>query len=533
LRSPLPVESTTMQADASASAVMQRSSASRRTSYGDILRSSALIGGSSILVVVVSLVRNKALALMLGPAGIGLLGAFNTIVDLARSLSALGISNSGVRRIAESAASGDLLRVSRTATVIRRTTVILGAIGAALLALFSRQVSELTFGDPSHATAVALLSIALLLRLVADGQGALMQGLRRIGQMSKANVAGAALGTLVAVALVYWLRADGIAWSVVALAAGTLLVSWWYSRKVELPPAGLNATQARAEVSAILRLGLAFMVSGLLMMGAAYAVRLILIREIGLEAAGLYQAAWAIGGMYVGFVLQAMGTDFYPRLVGLAQDDAGSTRLVNEQAHVSLLLAGTGVMATLAFAPFVLFLLYSASFEAAAPTLRWICLGMTLRVITWPMGFIIVARNAQAIFIATETAWTLVSVGLAWLFVGWWGVEGAGIAFFASYVFHGLMIYPIVCRMCGFRWTRVNLRLAGATLMAVAIVFVLCSLLPPVWSAAAGAVAVSVAGWHAARSIADLTSHTAIPARLERVVARLRRARDAGADTER
>ena len=102
--------------------------------------------------------------------------------------------------------------------------------------------------------------------------------------------------------------------------------------------------------------------------------------------------------MYVGFILQAMGTDFYPRLVRAANNNPQCNRLVNEQAHVSLLLAGPGVIATLTFAPLVIALFYTAKFAEAVEILRWICLGIALRVITWPMGFIIVAKNNQPIY---------------------------------------------------------------------------------------------------------------------------------------
>ena len=42
-----------------------------RTSYVQILRSTALIGGSSGLNLLVGIVRTKAIAMLLGPAGIG------------------------------------------------------------------------------------------------------------------------------------------------------------------------------------------------------------------------------------------------------------------------------------------------------------------------------------------------------------------------------------------------------------------------------------------------------------------------------
>ena len=146
----------------------------------------------------------------------------------------------------------------------------------------------------------------------------------------------------------------------------SLLVSWHYGRKVPLADVPLSPRQTLREARSLLKLGLAFLASGLLTMGAAYAVRVLIVRSVGLEEAGLYGAAWTLGGLYVGFILQALGTDFYPRLVAAAHDDALNNRLVNEQAEVGLLLALPGVLATLGLAPLVLTVFYSAAFADAA-----------------------------------------------------------------------------------------------------------------------------------------------------------------------
>ena len=166
-----------------------------------------------------------------------------------------------------------------------------------------------------------------------------------------------------------------------------------------------------------------------------------------------------------------MGADFYPRLVGAITDKPRANRLVNEQAHVSMLLAGPGVVATLAFAAPVLTLFYTEEFNAAAGLLRWICLGMALRVITWPIGYIIVASNRRLVFFATEFAWTVVNVSLSWLCIDRFGLDGAGIAFFASYVFHAVVVYILVGRMTGFRWSAANRRTGLVYVAAVGVVF--------------------------------------------------------------
>ena len=494
------------------------SPAADKHTYGQILKSSALIGGSSMMNIGIGIVRTKAMAVLLGPAGFGLMGLYGSIADLAVSIAGMGINSSGVRQIAEAAGSGDTKRIARTATVLRRTAVLLGILGACLLAVFSRKVSALTFGTDQHAGAVALLSLAVFFRLVANGQGALIQGMRRIADLAKMGVLGALFGTMISIPVVYFFREEGVVPSLVCVAAMSIVTSWWYSRKVQIQPPAITVSEFRHEATSLLKLGFAFMASGFLVMGAAYAVRIILVRNVGLEAAGFYSSAWTLGGLYVGFVLQAMGADFYPRLVGVAKDNPECNRLVNEQAQVSLLLAGPGIIATLTFAPLIIALLYTAKFAEAVEILRWICLGMSLRVITWPMGFIIVAKNRQLIFLGADLAWTVVNVGLAWLCVGDFGVNGAGIAFFGSYVFHGLLIYPIVRALSGFRWSAANRKTGLLFLSSIAMVFCGFYLLPPLWAAGVGVVATALTGFYSLRGLLHLLSTDQIPRRIRRLL---------------
>lgn len=488
-----------------------------RQSYREILKSSAMIGGSAAINVCIGIVRTKAMAVLLGPAGYGLMGAYTLIIDLARNVAQLGLSASGVRQIAESTASNDTARIARTVTVLRRLSLACGLLGAALLAAFSGPISTLTFGSDQHAGSVAWLSLAVLFSVVAGNQGALLQGMRRIGDLSKLAVLGGLLGTLVGVPMVYFLGEDGLAPTLVVVAACSVATSWWYSRRIPIVAPALSRADVARESAGLLKLGMAFLASSLLMIGAAYVVRIIVLRKAGLDAAGAYHAAWTLGGLYIGFVLQALGTDFYPRLVGVAQDNVQCNRLVNEQAQVSLLLAVPGVLLTLTLAPLVVSLFYSSEFAPAVAVLRWICLGMALRVLTWPIGFIVVAKNRQVLFVTIELAWTTVNVGLTWWCVEAFGVNGAGIAFFGSYVFHALLVYPIVRRLSGFRWSAVNVKTASGCFALMAAVFIGLQVLSSGVATAFGLLATVLSGYACARALVKL----AAPQRLPRSVARL------------
>jgi antigen flippase len=484
----------------------------KKHTYGQILKSSALIGSSSMLNIVIGIVRTKVMAMLLGPSGVGLMGLYGSITELTISIAGMGINSSGVRQIAEAAGSEDTGKIARTAAVLRRISIVLGVLGGVFLIGFSKPVSTLTFGSDQHATAVALLSIAVFFNLVSAGQGALIQGMRRISDLAKMGILGSVFGTLISIPVVYFLREEGVVISLVLVAAMGLITSWWYSRKIQINTAAISVSQVGQEAAALLKLGFAFMASGLLMSVAAYTVRLIVVRKVGFDAAGLYQSAWALGGLYIGFILQAMGADFYPRLTAIVNDNAECNRVVNEQAHVSMLLAGPGVIATLTFAPLVIALFYTSKFEGAVEILRWLCLGMTLRVISWPIGFIIVAkRNLQNLFIFSELAWTVVFLGLAWFSVSSFGLAGAGIAFFGAYTFHVLMNYVIVRQLTGFRWSSANIHTSFLFLALIAVVFCSFYIFPPWLAMGVGALAVVLSSVYSLQVILSLISPDQLP----------------------
>ncbi len=481
-------------------------------SYGQILRSSALVGGSQVANIAIGIGRTKAMALLLGPSGFGLFGLYGTIVSLTQTIAGMGINSSGVRQIAEAVGSGDDTQVAQTTAVLRRISILLGLLGAACLLIFSRQISKLTFGDTQRASAVALLSIAVFFTLISAGQGALIQGMRRIADLSKMSVFGALFGACTSVPLVYFFRERGVVPSLICVAAMTIFTSWWYSRKLGIKAVAVTLPQIRQEASSLLKLGSAFMASGFLTMGVAYFVRIVVLRKLGFEAMGLYQSAWTLGGLYVGIILQAMGADFYPRLTASIKDHDECNRLVNEQTLVGLLIAGPGVLATLTFAPSIIGLLYSSKFLASVVVLRWICVGALLQVVSWPMGFIIVAKGKHRWFFFSEFVWAIVASSLAWTSIFFYGLKGAGIAFFGSYVFHGLMTYPIVHSLTGFRWSPDSKRTGLIFIVSVSIAMASFMFLPVVCANGIAGLLIIGTGLYSFQAIVKLVPFERFPA---------------------
>ena len=179
------------------------------------------------------------------------------------------------------------------------------------------------------------------------------------------------------------------------------------------------------------------------------------------------------------------------------------------------------MIATLTFAPLVIALFYDTTFAAAVEPLRWICLGMALRVIAWPMGFIILAKGAGSTLFWTEVAATVVHVGLAFALVGWFGLPGATMAFFGLYVWHGLLIYVIVRRLTNFRWSAANRRLGLVFLPLIGAVFCGFFVLPAGVATLVGMLAASASGMYSLRVVCRLVSVDRIPGFLRPLAALL------------
>ena len=474
------------------------------SSHRQIFKSTALIGGTQVINMGIGVARTKALALLLGPAGMGLAGLYMTATGLIGSVAGLGLNASGVRQIAEAAGTNDETRVARTIISLRRIALISGLLGAALVLALAPFLSRTTFGDGKHVFGIALMSLTLLFSGISAGQNALLQGLRRLRDLATSQVLGACFGAVVSVALVWWLREQGIVPYLVAISAFAILLSWRFARKVPVRRVTVTWRETLAESRGLLGLGLAFTVSALVATGTAYLTRVLVERQLGMEAVGIYTATWTLSTYYVGVVLAAMGTDFTPRLTAASKDHETMNRLVNEQTEMGVLIAIPGVLATLTLAPWVMRLFYSSAFVAGADMARWQILGVFLLVMSWPLGFVLVAKGRGLLFMLTELVAGVVNVALLLFCMKLWKLQGVGVSFALSSLLHTLMMAIIIWRLTGFCWSNAVLKLLVPAVLILAFIFVCARFLSAPWSVGIGLAATAVSGLISLRILQQL-----------------------------
>lgn len=422
-------------------------------SYRQILRSTSIIGGASVINILISLVRVKVAAVLLGPAGVGLIGLFSNLIATAANVAALGMGTVGTRQIAAANGQEDAQAVAVARRALFWGTLAMAIVGVLVFWLLRGVLATHVLADSALSSEVGWLSLGVGLTVVGGSQGALLNGLRRIGDLARISVYSAVLATTLGVgALILW-HERGLLVYLLLTPVTSFVVSYWYVAhlpKTQAPPTPLR--DLAQQWATLARLGVAFMLAGLAVTVGQLLVRTLVQRELGADALGLFEASWVISMTYIGFVLRAMGTDYYPRLTAVIHNHAAVNKLVNEQTEVALLLAGPVFLAMLGLAPWVIELLYSSKFAEAAAVLRWQILGDLLKVASFPLGFVILAAGDGRTFIASDTSAMAVFVLCVWIGLPYLGLQATGIGFLMMYAVYLPIVYRLAKKRTGFVW---------------------------------------------------------------------------------
>ena len=147
----------------------------KTTSYRKIFKATSLFGGVQVYQILIGIIRSKFVAVLLGPAGMGIQGLYQSAIQMVQSFSSLGLSSSAVRDVSEANGSGDAHRIGLTVAVVKRLVWITGLIGLAATAVLSPVLSKTTFGNYDYVIPFIFLSVTLLLDQLSAGQRVILQ----------------------------------------------------------------------------------------------------------------------------------------------------------------------------------------------------------------------------------------------------------------------------------------------------------------------------------------------------------------------
>lgn len=415
-----------------------------QSAYRNIFKSTSLFGGVQVITVFISIIRSKFIALLLGPSGIGVFGLLNSTMFLIAGLTNFGIERSAVKNVAESVSSGDVYRTAKVISVIRRLVLFTGILGAVLTFIFSSFLSKLTFGNDDYTIGFRIIAITLLLNQISAGEKVVLRGMRQLKFMAQSTLWGSITGLCFSIPIYYYYRLEGIIPAILISSISTLIISFYFSKKVKLNTVRVDKSLFFIESKDLLKMGLVLSLSSLIVLGESYLVRMFIRLEGGIEDVGFYNAGFAILNSYFGVVFTALTIDYYPKLVAVASDNVKATKLMNQQSEMTLLLISPLLSIFLVFVNLIVVILYSKEFTPIAGMMMWAVFGIYFKAVSWSLGVIFISKGDVKTLFWSELGATSVMLILNLLGYYLLGLEGLGISFFLAYLYAYIQNFLIV-----------------------------------------------------------------------------------------
>ena len=446
-----------------------------KESYRQIMKATSIFGGVQFIQIIITVIRSKFVAVLLGPLGMGINGLLQSTTLLIAGITNFGLGTSAVKSVAHAFGTGDEKKIATIIAVVRKLVWFTGFLGCIVTLSLSSVLSKLTFGNYNYTWAFVWLSITLLINQISVGQNVVLRGTRRIKHMAKSSVIGSFLGLFTSLPLYYFFGNDGIVPALIITSITTLLLTWYFSSKVELPTVSVSMDTVVRDGKEMMKLGFMLSLSSLITLAASYVLRTYIGSIGGISQVGLYTAGFAIINTYVGMIFTAMSTDYYPRLAAVADNQEKRTELINQQGEIALLILGPLLCVFIVFISLIIHILYSSKFIAIGEMVQWAALGVFFKAASWPIGFIFVAKGNSKLFFASELAANIYMLILNLLFYKLWGLNGLGVSYFISYILLHIQVYIIAYKKYHYKMNTMFLKILFFYFLTGLVCFLLSS----------------------------------------------------------
>lgn len=436
------------------------------------LARSLLLGGVQLVTASIGLIKTKAAAVMLGPVGVGLYGTYINLIDFIATVTGLGLSNSGVRQVAESGTSADPRHAHEVAVSLHRVLWIIGIVGTLTFLLLAKSLSILTFDDVSRTTELMLLAPCLLFSNLFIGHTAILRGRSQVSKLSRLMTIASLADAAVVLAVLHLASVHTVPLALAASFLTKALIARFTSEPQEPGLAPVSWATSLRIGRDMLAVGMGFLVSSLVFTGVTYLIRREVAIDHGLVSLGHYSAAYGLAYIFISFIVAGIVSGFYPIAVAHFASGKELQAEFSEQLLAGIMLAGPIVAFASLGRDWVITVAYSTDFSPAASTLRWFLLGCLIRVVHAPMSYVVIALRKPVLFALTELAFGAMSLILALLLLPACGVEGAGLAFAANMALNALLLGALL----HFR-IRLRIRQEEGLLLALALVSAILSAL--------------------------------------------------------
>ena len=387
-----------------------------------------------------SLIINKVIVVLLGSPALLFVGNLKSVFTILQQISGAGVYEGAVKYL-----SGEY---KNRQTFILQSCLSLMLVGffistALYFILYDQILNLLQLGENDR-NLIPWLTGGIVLSLLCFVFHTLMQsffhGLKSYKIIVQSTLISALLTLGVSTALIYYTNKLGLVLSVFVPSVIMLLTYCFHIRKSWHFGQMLFGKPFRLFVfKPVLSFTLMSAVAAMVFPSVLIVIRSLLVEHSGVELASYWEGYSRLSIFMSGLAISSISLYYLPKLVE-ANTGQEMLRVVFWGVKFLFVVAFPAMLLIFWFGNDIIPLLYASSFLETIYLLKWELLGTFLKLLSFTVSFIMIAKKLTTVFVLSELISGLLFLGLSMLFIDLYAVVGASIAFAGTYFLYLLWV---------------------------------------------------------------------------------------------
>ncbi len=400
----------------------------------DIIKVFSLNAMSTLVRMLAGLISVKVIAVIIGPAGVALLGQLKNLETILLGLANGGINNGITKYVAEY--KEDETQVKIYISNALWITLIASAIVAICLIFGCKEISKLILLTEDYYYVFIIFGFTIVLYTINTLLISILNGYKQFKKYVIVNICGTIFGLIYSVILVFLWGLPGAMINTVTYQSIVLIVTFWMCRK--LPWMRLDYFKQKFN-KPIVKKYLGYSLMTLASLAIAPVVRLLLrgyvISEISAEEAGIWEGMNSVSSMYLSVITSAFSIYYLPRLSELKTPQELHSEIIKCYKVIipMLLVISIGIYL---LRHVILWLLFTPEFNAMEGLYAWQLCGDFFKICSWLLAFIMVAKAQTQRYIATEILFGFSYLLLSFVFLRMNGIVGLVQGYLINYILY-------------------------------------------------------------------------------------------------
>lgn len=394
---------------------------------------------SVIVKIIAGMLTSKAIALFIGPTGLALIGNMRNFVSATQTFATLGFYNGVVKYVAKY--KEDAVNLSKTLS----TVFYVGFVATILVSFFcyfnANLINDIIFPSyNNYAYVIKVFAIVLPFYALNVFSFSIMNGFSKYKILIIINIIGQILSVSITLLLIYQNKIDGALISVAISESIIFLITLVGIINRRSLAGYIKVKQVGSKIlRKISPYSVMALFSAIVLPLVALAIRSYMIEKLGYREAGFWEAMTRISKYYLMLVISLMTLYVLPRFSEIDSVREFKKEVFNIYRTVMPLLA-LGLVIVYFLRHFIVIFIFSEEFRPVGGLFFWQLLGDFLKILSMVIAYQFLAKKMYWHFIITEVFFLLVLYMSSIYFIDLYGMEGAVIGHFASY----LMYYAII-----------------------------------------------------------------------------------------